>query len=326
MLYRTAPAPTLARFERPRAARRTRLLVASDPHVSPTERGTWKLYHRSEQRLRTAVTEANRRDVDALVIPGDLTKDGAREEFARVGDLLGSAEAPVLAVPGNHDVPKTFDGVDTPPVTRFVDRYTPGTMPYVRRVEGVDVVGVNSASAEDGSLADHHLGAVSDEQLDWLEAMLPGLETPVVVMHHNLSHASSHTGQFPNADFYRTTNHRELAGVLAEGGASLVLSGHIHWPATATVRGVREVIAPATCSLPQAALLLEVGPRGTRVDLVPLAGRAGFEEAYAYADAGAEHGQALADCLDRGVLAELPATDEWDEHDADRPADRQPAQ
>jgi hypothetical protein len=215
-----------------------------------------------------------------------------------------------VGVPGNHDVPKSFDTHRTPGVETFARRFAGGTLPFVERVGGVDLVGIDTVTTPDGRLTDGHAGSVSADQLDWLASILPGLEHPVVVGHHNLTHPGRHTGRFPNGDLYQLRNAHELAGVLADGGVDLYLSGHVHWPATATAAGVREVVAPATCSLPQAFLHVTIDSAGTSVDLVPLADRAGFEEAYGYARDGEAHGQAVADCVDRGLLSQLPYVDE----------------
>ncbi len=310
MLYRSAPGPAVARLRRPQTATPTSFAVFADAHVTPWGTGTWKVLHRTEQRLRTAITEANRLDVDAVMFAGDLTKDGAPREFARIDELLTELDAPHVAVPGNHDVPKEFDGHRTPPVETFAETYGTGRLPFVEHVGGVDIVGIDTATTPDGRLADDHAGHVSTAQLDWLESILPGLANPIVVCHHNLTHPDQHTGEFANADFYQMGNAAELASVLSDGGVALLISGHIHWPATATVAGVREVIAPAICSLPPAFLHVEVDSRGTTIDIVPLVDRAGFEEAYAHASDGREHGQAVAACLDRGLLSGLPFVDE----------------
>jgi hypothetical protein len=52
-------------------------------------------------------------------------------------DLLADLTAPFVAVPGNHDVPKTFDDHRSASRGRFVDHYTPGSLPYHRRIGGV---------------------------------------------------------------------------------------------------------------------------------------------------------------------------------------------
>lgn len=298
MLYRSAPGPTLARLDGPTAARPTSLAVLADLHVTPWATGTWKVYHRTVERLRMALTEATRLDADAVAIAGDLTKDGVPQEFDRADALLDASDPPVLAVPGEHDLPQPGDTHRTPPVGAFADRFADGGYPFVEHVGGIALVGVDTATAGDGS------PSVTATQLDWLESVLPGLESPVVVCHHTLTVADG----APTTS--RIANAPELARVLDAGGVELVLSGARHWPGTGTCCGVREVVAPAVCSLPQAFLHVRIDGGGTTVDLVPLADRTGFEEAYADASDGGAYGQWVAGCVDAGALSQFPLVDD----------------
>lgn len=304
--------PTLATLDRPRAPERVTLAVVADPHVTPDASGTWKVYHRTERRLRAAVADVERRDVDCVVLAGDLTKDGAPSEFRAADVVLEELSTPLVGVPGNHDVPKPrWDPYQAPSAEEFARRYAAGTYPFVERVGGIDLVGINSASTPDGSLADTHRGAVSDAQLDWLATTLSDLCNPVVVCHHNVLHPQTHTGSFPSGDFYQLRNAGAVRETLTAGGVECVVSGHIHWPAVGEQAGLTEVIAPAVCSFPQAYLLLEVGPDGTAVRLVPLADRAGLEEAYVHAREGNEHGRGIAAWADADMLDELLLAEEY---------------
>jgi len=269
--------PVLARFAEPTAPSTTFAVVA-DPHVTPLAEGTWKLYHRTEQRLRTAVADCERLALDALVVAGDLTKDGDPAEFDRFDDIVGDLDAPVVAVPGNHDVPKVWDDHATPPVSEFVARYTPGRLPFVTRVGGVDLVGLNTATVPGGDLSSTHAGRVSRDQLAWLETVLPDLETPVVCLHHGTTRPRS---VVPKSDpDHHLRNASAVADRLSPPGAELVVSGHLHWPAVGRPAGVPEVVAPPVCSFPQAGLLVHIEPRGTTVSLLPLADRNGLREAH----------------------------------------------
>lgn len=290
------PGALMARLSQPTTETPTRLAVISDVHLSVSAHGTRKVFHRTEERLRTAVEDVNARDVDGVLFGGDLTKDGARADFERFDEVIDGLDPPFVAIPGNHDVPKTTDEHPVPDLDRFVRRYTPGELPFVTRFGGVDLVCLNSETMPDGSLADTWEGAVSDEQLAWLQETLPDVENPVVAVHHNLARlreVADFEG-YPWA-WYPLLNADELVAVLAEHDIPLVLSGHHHLPATSYSRGVREVVAPATCSFPQAYLLVEVDSEGTRVWLVPLADRDGVRESYTYARKGG--------ATDQGILA-----------------------
>src|SRR5262245_22371147 len=46
--------------------------------------------------------------LEILVVTGDLTHRGRRPELERARELLESVGVPVLAIPGNHDIPYAF--------------------------------------------------------------------------------------------------------------------------------------------------------------------------------------------------------------------------
>jgi 3',5'-cyclic AMP phosphodiesterase CpdA len=301
--------PVFARLSRPRPETPTRLFVASDPHLSPTASGTWKVYHRTETRLRAAVDAADDLGVDAVVLPGDLTRDGREAEYAVADEVLADLSAPFVAVPGNHDVPKRWDDYVAPTAAEFGGRYGLGPYPFHARVGGLDLLCLDTASAG-GRLTHTHEGELSAAALDWLRRTVARVDTPVVVTHHTLFHPRDHVGPFPDGDFYRLRNAQHAHEELAERGGVLVLSGHLHLPTTTARGGVREIVAPATCSFPPAGLLIDSGPTGTTVRLVPLAGRQGMAEAYIRADAGNAHGQGVAAYADRGLLSGFPHVDE----------------
>lgn len=299
----------LAHLQRPATARSTTLAVVSDLHVTPDAQGTWKVFHRTEERVLTAVFDSRRFDLDGVVVLGDLTKAGAPEEFRRVTEVVATLDVPIFAVPGNHDVPKS-DAATTSSLADFVSRYTPGTLPFRQRLGGVDVLGLNSASIPDGSLSDTHDGAISAEQLAWLDSMLADVNTPLIALHHNLTSPTAQRNSFPETRAFQLRNAPELAAVLDAHDAPVVVSGHLHWPTVGTTDGIREVIAPAACSFPQAYLLVHVGPRGTTVVMRHLTDRAGLGEAYRYLCRNDRRGQAAAEQLQNGYFGAFPLVDE----------------
>ena len=304
--------PVLARFARPTGPQTT-LAVIADPHVSAQARGTWKVFHHTEARLRAAIRDANRLDVDGVVFLGDLTKDGASDEFDRVDALLSELNSPFVAVPGNHDVQKT-NSPKTPPLEAFEAAYTPDSLPFCERIGGVDLIGLNSASTPDGSLSDTHAGAISTEQLAWLDSILVEAENPIITMHHTVSGAPSYTEELNDSEHYRIRNSTALTDVLAAHDTDLVLSGHVHWPVVSRLETAYELTAPAACSFPQASLLLSIEPRGTTVSMEPLADRSGYVEAYRYANRGKGRGQAMTERIENGFFGSFPLIDESEQH------------
>ncbi len=277
------PGSVLARLDRP-AGPHTRVAVVADPHVSTRGEGTSKLLEHTERHLAAAVEDIASRDVDAVLSPGDLTKDGEPWNYDAVDRLLDDLDVPFLAVPGNHDVPKAGDEHDTPSVDWFAKRYATGAFPFHERVGGLDVLGVNSAGTSD-HLYDSHDGLVPESQRAWLAETLPETDRSVVLVHHNFPPVSdqiaAHRENEPEMALPPVMREPEsLADVLTEGGADLVLTGHYHLPAAGQYRGVQEIAAPTTCSFPQSYLLSETTPEGTTVRFVPVADETGLGMAH----------------------------------------------
>ena len=297
----TDSGPLVADLDRPRLGAPVTLAIIADPHLAVEGDGTWKLPHRSEQRLQTAIETAN--EADAVVFAGDLTNDGRPAEFDRVDELLADVSVPWAAIPGNHDVAKSFDSHETPPVTDFVRRYRgdatkpdAAVYPLVLRVGGLRVVCLNTAAPGDVSTRDTWGGAVGAAQRSRLAALLADEpETPtLVVAHHNLGPLPEHPGGEPWSNFAATDAARVRA-LLAEAGVSLAITGHQHVPVVERRDGLTELLAPATCSFPQAMVWLRVASDGTAVQYVPLADREGTTEAYWHAKTGTPLAQGILD-------------------------------
>lgn len=279
------PGSLMARFSKPRTETPTRIAVFADPHVSTREEGTSKLFEHTEAHFRAAVEDIATRDVDAVLSPGDLTKDGEPWNYETVDEILDQLDVPFYAVPGNHDVRKDGDEHDTPSIDRFVEQYTPGELPFHVEIGDLDVIGLNSSGGDD-RLLDSHEGDVPEADREFLRDALADAENPLVLMHHNLpptyDQLRSHRDEVEEdmAIPPVTRNTEELVDALSSGSDPLVLTGHLHLPAVARVDGVRELMAPTTCSFPQSYLLLEIGPEGTTVRLVPVADVTGLELAH----------------------------------------------
>jgi hypothetical protein len=309
------PGSLVARLDRPRSGTTTRLAVVADPHLATRDTGTSKLFEHTERHLRAAFADVGGRGVDHVVSVGDITKDGEPWNYERFDELLAGLDAPFLSVPGNHDVPKAGDEHETIPVAEYAERYAPDQYPFVNRVAGVDLVCINSAGSEE-VLYDSHDGLVTEADVAWLRETLPDLETPVVVTHFNLPATSDQLRG------HRDAVEREMAippglrdpepfvDALATNDVPLMLTGHLHMPTTAVQRGVREVMAPTTCSFPQAYLLVDVGPRGTEIRMIPVADHGGMRYGHAarWADSVTARGLTAMAAV---RCAQFPLVDEW---------------
>lgn len=307
-----APGPVLARLRRP-AGPHTRFAVVADPHVATRTEGSSKLFEHTREHFATAIEDINQRDVDAVLSPGDLTKDGEPWNYDAVDAVLNDLDAPFYAVPGNHDVPKESDDHETPPVSRFAERYGPDELPFRIEVGGLDLLGVNSAGTAD-QLVDTHDGRVDRDQRTWLENALVAAERPIVLVHHNFPPVSdqiaAHRDIEPEMGLPPVMREpMPLAETLSEGDAEVVFTGHYHFPLAGTSEGIHEIAAPATCSFPQAYLLCETTPEGTTVRLIPVADESGLAHAHARRSASSVTSRGLT-ALSAARLASFPLIDD----------------
>jgi 3',5'-cyclic AMP phosphodiesterase CpdA len=200
-----------------------RLLHVSDLHAGTheeheVERGLARLVERLEPQL--------------LVASGDLAHRGRRAQLERAAELLRSLGPPVLAVPGNHDLPYT--------PARFVRPWAEferiwGTTEPTVSTPGLHAVGLNSARP-----FRHQGGALAGTQLERAATRLAAAEAGalrVAVLHHHLIGAPWRAAR------KRPVSRRShVLRTLADAGAELILAGHIH-QAAVSERHDFEVVA-----------------------------------------------------------------------------------
>ena len=183
-------------------------------HVSDLHAGT-----REEREVEQALTRLVERLEPRLVVAsGDLAHRGRREELERAAELLRSLGPPVLAVPGNHDLPYTPVRLVRPWVE--FERIWDTTEPTAS-APGLHVVGLNSARPfrQQG-------GALSRAQLERAGQQLAAAEggaLRVAVLHHHLIGAPWRVAR------KRPVSRRNrVLRALLDAGADLILAGHIH--------------------------------------------------------------------------------------------------
>ena len=160
---------------------------------------------------------------ELVIASGDLTHRGRRDQHERAASFLRRLGRPVLAVPGNHDIPFSFPARFTTPWREFERHWE--TAEPVLATEHIHVVGINSVRPWR-----HQSGGVADAQLDRVAARLreaPPGALRVVVLHHQLIGAPWRTRKRPVA------RRNRVLGGLIEAGAELILGGHIHQAAVA---------------------------------------------------------------------------------------------
>jgi 3',5'-cyclic AMP phosphodiesterase CpdA len=170
---------------------------------------------------------------ELIVASGDLTHRGRRDQHERAARFLRSFGLPVIAVPGNHDMPYTFPARFTRTFAEF-EREWQTPEPTYSSPE-LHVVGLNSARPYR-----HQGGALRDAQLEDAARRLgeaPETAYRVVVLHHHMIGAPWRAAR------KRPVSHRNrVLGALVEAGADLIVAGHIH-QASVSERHEFEVIS-----------------------------------------------------------------------------------
>jgi 3',5'-cyclic AMP phosphodiesterase CpdA len=211
------------------------LLHISDLHVGADE----------QPEVQNALRALAEKVEPALIVAtGDLTHRGRPAQHGRATELLRSLGFPVLAVPGNHDIPLLPPARFTHPFREF-QRHWETTEPVFRST-GLVVVGLNSVRPWR-----HQSGGVKEAQLERIAGLLE--ESPpdalrVVALHHHLTGAPWRSRKRP------VSRRSHVLAALVDAGAELVLTGHVHQSALSERRefevasggesGVTVAIAP----------------------------------------------------------------------------------
>jgi 3',5'-cyclic AMP phosphodiesterase CpdA len=187
----------------------TRVLHLSDLHFGRNDRPE------SIEALGRLIEGAR---PELVIATGDLTHRGLRTQHENASSFLRGLELPLLAIPGNHDIPYTFPKRFTRPWQEF-ERLWETTEP-VYRSDTLVVAGLNSVRPWR-----HQSGRVRDDQVRRAHevfAAAPDGAFRIAAFHHHLLGAPWRSRKKPVAK-----RNRVLAG-LVEAGADLVLAGHIH--------------------------------------------------------------------------------------------------
>ncbi len=161
---------------------------------------------------------------ELVIASGDLSHRGREEQIAGATRFLRSLGPPVLAVPGNHDIPYTFPARFTRSFRTF-ERHWETTEPTYAS-PALHVIGLNSVRPWR-----HQSGGIRAGQLERAPARLREAAPSayrIVVLHHHLIGAPWRSRKKPVA----RRNHVLVS--LVEAGADLILAGHIHQAAVST--------------------------------------------------------------------------------------------
>ncbi|HQV09183.1 MAG TPA: metallophosphoesterase [Thauera sp.] len=194
-------------------------------HIADTHFGTER-----PAVVEALIALAAQQRPDLVVLAGDITQRARPAQFRAAKAFVARLGAPVLAVPGNHDI-------------ALFDLWARLRRPYARyaRVFGAElepvhsspdllVVGVNTTRAWR-----HKNGEVSAAQIDRVAGLLAAAsprQLRVVVVHQ----PAAVTRAGDRANLLR--GHDAALQAWSVAGADLVLGGHIHLPYTLAPQGL----------------------------------------------------------------------------------------
>ncbi|TML66838.1 MAG: metallophosphoesterase [Actinobacteria bacterium] len=195
----------------------TRVLHVSDLHFGAGD---------DEAIERGAPVLIERFAPELVIASGDLSHRGREDQLVRASRFLHGLDRPVLAIPGNHDIPYTFPARFTRSFQEFERQWETTEPTYSSPT--LHVIGLNSVRPWR-----HQSGGVRTAQLERAEERLrdaaPGA-FQIVVLHHHMIGAPWRSRKKPVA----RRNH-VLASLVA-AGADLVVAGHIHQAAVSERR------------------------------------------------------------------------------------------
>lgn len=165
---------------------------------------------------------------DAIVVAGDLTQRGKREEFEDAQRWLSQFTAPVLCVPGNHDTPLLNLAARASDAFGRYERYF-GGLAGPLDIEGVSIRGLNTARgwqtrmnwAEGRVDLDHLDHAIAHSDADGLH---------IIACHHPFISPT-------RAGLQTATKRGEEASRRVAGSAvQILMTGHVHTPHAEVIR------------------------------------------------------------------------------------------
>jgi 3',5'-cyclic AMP phosphodiesterase CpdA len=205
------------------------------------------------------VQDINSRKPTLVVCSGDLTQRARSSQYRAAAEFLKRFEAPVLVVPGNHDIP-LFDVVRRFffPLSNYRKFITNDLRP-VHQDEELLVVGVNTARSFtfdiNGFWKD---GRISEEQL--LDVRLRACELPASVLKVVVTH---HPFIPPPGERVHGIVHgaQRALDTLEACGVDVLLAGHLHMGYSGDVRTHHEATKRSILSI-QAATATSSRRRG----------------------------------------------------------------
>jgi 3',5'-cyclic AMP phosphodiesterase CpdA len=262
-----------------------RFAIVSDPHIAIPETildrpSRFHLVEVSVPAMETVLQHLEQLDLDFLLLPGDLTGHGERENHIWLQQRLALLPFPTYVIPGNHDVPylsptgKAIGFREFPHYYRGFGYDNPDRLYYSRQLlPGIRLIALNSNQFNSEG---QQRGYLDREQLLWLEQTLKEVknELVLVMIHHNVIEHLPQQASHELGRRYMLENAPVLLQMLREHGVKLIFTGHLHVQDIAQSGDIYEITTGSLVSFPHPYRVLEVKDgalkvESYRVDRVP---------------------------------------------------------
>ena len=221
-----------------------------------------RMIGQSGEILEAIVSRAEKLLPCAVLITGDLTKDGellSHEYVISKLQRLRKLGIKVLVIPGNHDISnpnaKSFNGKKTS-AAATIDRdtftqlyadfgyaydsnYDPNSLSYITEIlPGIMLIAIDSNRDEENLLKSrgdsidsyHNAGRIKPETMEWItaqaaQARAEGKQVIAMMHHHAVQHFDKEQTLLSN---YIVANATQVREQLMDAGIHLILTGHLH--------------------------------------------------------------------------------------------------
>lgn len=196
-----------------------KIIQITDTHLSPGKvhfNGNWE----------PLAAWVNAQQPDLVIHTGDLSLDGAdlEEDLTFCMELMGAVEAPMLIVPGNHDIghlPGSHQPVDALRLERW--RRLVGADRWAKQSDGWLFIGLNA-------LVLGFDDAEEEAQFAWLEQVLAERDgRRVAIFTHKPLFVDDPNEGDTGYWSIRPAPRQRLYDLIAAHDVALFASGHLHW-------------------------------------------------------------------------------------------------
>ena len=167
------------------------------------------------------IEDVNDAGVDLIAVSGDLTQRAIHRQFQACMEMLNEFTAPLMVVPGNHDVFPWWRPILrlSRPLSMF-KQYLGSEMIRSFETDGVAILGVNSAhgkTIKGGKIEPEVSAAIQD----YFSTKGKGV-FKILMLHHHLKQIKA---LMPHDTVQDADHHLDIA---KRTGINLVLCGHVH--------------------------------------------------------------------------------------------------